>query len=208
VNTRRWFWPLLLLWLLPWQAAWAKGGGEKAFLIGVVVVGGTAIFAFLVGLAFHALVLGYAPRRGRALVLAASGKHRWKTLLLGLVNTFALAVIFGWAEHRAPALAVLALVTWFVSVLMGSHGIARGLGRKVLGLDPEDVSAAPNDLRALAVGWFVFAFVAAIPMLGYALLFYWSLRSTGVVVYTLLAPDAGPQLDPPIVSVSPREPAP
>ena len=59
------------------------------------------------------------------------------------------------------------------------------------------------ELRALSLGWFVLCFASAIPVLGYALCFYWSVRSVGVVAYTLLASDE-PDLEPSFVT--PEEP--
>lgn len=202
----RWAWPLALLsTLAASQPALAKGDGEQAFLIGVVGVGILALFAFLTGLAAHALILGHAPRRARGLVAAGGRRNRWKTLILGIVNTFALAVVFRWSEHRAPPLAVLTFATWCVAILVGGHGIARNVGRAALGVDPDEVLDAAAELRGVALGWFVLCFASAIPLLGYALWFYWSVRSTGVVAYALLAPDE-PDLEPSFVSPDPKTP--
>ena len=85
----------------------------------------------------------------------------------------------------APALGFLALLGWILLALVGSHGLARSLGAKVLGR--EQPSGPPGDLAEVSLGWAVLIFASAIPILGLFLAAYWCVRATGAAILALLA---------------------
>ncbi len=147
-----------------------------------------ALFAYPLGLAVHCLILAYAPRRGVGLVHNVEA-HRWKTLVLGLAHTAFLLLVFAAAAEHAPALAALVLTLWCMLALVGTFGLARSIGARVLGAN---VGAGDDDLKALAVGWFVLVFASAFPGLGWLLWAYWAVRATGGVILTLFSVPPGP----------------
>lgn len=157
--------------------------GAFLFLFGPGLLG---LFAYPIGLAAHCLLLAYAPRRGWPLVHRLES-HRWKTLLLGAANTVFLGIVFLATAQTVKALAILALVLWWALAFVGSHGLARGLGGRVLGHEPGVAPGPPGDLKALAVGWFVLVFGAAIPVVGLLLGLYWCLRGAGGVVLAVFS---------------------
>lgn len=177
-----WTRALALLLLFP-SLALAEGKGDAAGAL-VLFPLLTALVLLPSGWALHALILAHAPRRGLALVQATQ-RHRWKTLLLGGVNTAFLAFLISVTGGKAPAISFLALLLWLLLVLIGAHGIARGIGAKILGR--EQASAPPGDLVELSLGWAILLFAAAIPILGLFLGFYWSVRAVGSAVLALLA---------------------
>jgi hypothetical protein len=142
-----------------------------------------AAVIYLPGLALHMLILAYAPRRGSSLVSKLQN-HKVKTLILGVLNTLLLTLIAFTLAKPAPVASILAVVLWYTLAVIGSHGIARGLGRRILGREHTE---PPGDLKEIALGWFVFLFALAIPGLGLILGFYWSVRATGGVVLTLFS---------------------
>ncbi|RMG06895.1 MAG: hypothetical protein D6731_24830 [Planctomycetota bacterium] len=190
---------LASLLLLTTASEPALAGGQDDAAAGIFGPAVVAFFALPVGLALHAMILAYAPRRGAGLVEVLEA-HRWKTLLLGVLNGCFLLLV-GLTFHKAaPALSVLALVVAFALACVGSHGLARGLGARVLGLPPAD--APPADLKQTALGWFVLVFALAIPGLGLMLAIYWGLRSMGGVVLALFrvageAPEGPGEATPP-----------
>lgn len=142
-----------------------------------------ALLSYPAGLALHALILAYAPRRGLGLVSNLEN-HRAKTLILGSLNTFFLLFLAITLHKKAPPVAVLAILLWVTLAAVGSHGIARGLGARLLG---GQQTTPPGDLKEVALGWFVFLFAIAIPGLGALLGIYWCVRATGGVVLTLFS---------------------
>lgn len=162
-----------------------KKAEEGAFLV-LFGPGLLGLFAYPIGLAAHCLLLAWAPRRGWPLVHRLES-HRWKTLLLGAANTVFLGIVFLATAQTVKALAILALVLWGALAFVGSHGLARALGGRVLGHEPGMAPGPPGDLQALAVGWFVLVFGAAIPVLGLLLGLYWCLRGAGGVVLAVFS---------------------
>ena len=162
-------------------AAGGKGDAAGALLLGPLF---SALILLPTGWALHALILAYAPRRGLALVQATQ-RHRWKTLALGGVNTAFLAFLIVVTGDKAPAISFLALLLWLVLALVGAHGVARGIGAKLLGR--EQAGAPPGDLAELSLGWVTLLFGAAIPILGVFLGLYWSARAVGSAILALLA---------------------
>jgi len=165
--------------------AWAGPGKKAEEALGVLVVlpGLMALFAYPVGLAFHALLLAYAPRRAEGLV--APVRHRAKTIVLGILNTLFIVLAILVTAKPAPGVAFLALATWAMLALVGSHGVARALGGRLLGHDPDDPPAPPGDFKALAAGWFVIVCGAAFPFIGPLLGAYWAVRGAGAVFLAL-----------------------
>lgn len=151
----------------------------------------TAVMAYPLGLAVHCLILAFAPRRGAGLVHGIEA-HRWKTLVLGLAHTVFLLLICAAAGERAPALAALVLSLWCMLALVGTFGLARSIGARVLDVP----SQGSHELRTLAVGWFVLCFVSAFPGLGWLLWIYWALRATGGVILALFSVPPGPNEPP------------
>lgn len=147
-----------------------------------------AVFAYPVGLGLHGLILAYAPRRGRGLVTNLEN-HRPKTIILGILNTIFLLLVALTLKKAAPALAALAVLLGMTLAAVGSYGIARSLGARVLGRPL--ATESPGDVKELAVGWFVFLFALAIPGLGWLLAAYWGVRATGGVVLTLFKIPSG-----------------
>lgn len=161
--------------------AGGKGDAAGALLFGPLFM---ALLLLPTGWALQALILAHAPRRGQTLLHAVQ-RHRWKTILLGVLNTgfvFLLVAVIGQA---APPLAFLALLTWTLLALVGSHGLARALGAKVLGR--EQPSGPPGDLAEVSIGWAVLLFGAALPFVGMFLASYWAVRATGGAILALLA---------------------
>lgn len=149
-----------------------------------------ALVAYPLGLAVHCLILAFAPRRGAGLLHNVEA-HRWKTLVLGLAHTAFLFLVFAAAAEHAPALAALVFALWSMLALVGTFGLARSIGARVL-----DVPAqGPQELKALALGWFVLVFASAFPGLGWLLCAYWSIRATGVVILTLFSVPQAPARD-------------
>lgn len=146
-----------------------------------------ALLWYPLGLAVHCLILGYAPRRGAGLVHNVEA-HRWKTLALGLAHTAFLFLVFAAAAEHAPALAALVFALWSMLALVGMFGLARSIGARVLDVP----SQGPQELKALAVGWFVLCFASAFPGLGWLLGTYWAIRATGGVILTLFSVPPGP----------------
>lgn len=169
------------------------GKGEDAFGAIVVLPLLLALFLYPTGLALHALILALAPRRGAELVRQARGRPI-RALLLGGVNVGALLALAALAGRKAWPVGVFALLLGLILAFVGSHGVARALGRRVLG--PGGDGAAGADLKALATGWFVLVFGTAFPLFGWLLGGYFALRSVGALALALLgAPE--PEGDPP-----------
>ena len=169
-----------------------KGDDAGAILLVPFVF---AVFAYPVGLGLHGLILAYAPRRGRGLVSNLEN-HRAKTIILGILNTIFLLLVALTLKKAAPALAILAVLLGMTLAAVGSFGIARSLGARVLGRPL--ASEGPGDVKEVAVGWFVFLFALAIPGLGWLLGAYWGVRATGGVVLTLFKiPSGSPDDDDP-----------
>lgn len=147
-----------------------------------------ATVAFPVGLAVHLLILGFAPQRGRGLARHLQGARRGKTLVLGAGNTLFFFVVVTSLGQSSPPLSLLALLLWVMLALVGSHGIARTVGARVRGVaEVEDEPEPGEDMKSVAVGWFVLCFGAAFPVLGLGLLVYWAVRATGGVMLTLFS---------------------
>jgi hypothetical protein len=174
-----------LIFLQASPAFAGKGDEVGAGLLIPIVV---AFFAYPVGLAFHGLILAFAPRRGRGLVSNLE-HHRGKTVVLGIMNTVFLVLFALTLKKGAPVLSVLAILLGFTLALVGSYGIARGLGARVLGRPI--ATDGSGELKEICVGWFVFVFALAIPGLGILLGVYWGVRATGGVVLTLFKIPAG-----------------
>lgn len=168
--------PLLLVLAAACPAL--AGDGKKdevgALLFGPWLLG---LVAFPVGLALHCLILAHAPRRGAGLVHKVE-TYRGRTIALGLLNTLFLGLVFIATAQAVPALGLLVGCLWWTLALVGSHGIARSIGARVLD-EPTD---GKHEVRGLAVGWFVMVFASALPGLGWLLATYWSIRATGGVV--------------------------
>ena len=148
-----------------------------------------AVVAYPVGLALHLLMLGFAPRRGAGLVHKVEA-FRGRTLVLGAINTLFFFFVFAALGEHAPKLAALVATLWVMLALVGSHGLARSIGARVL-----DAPPGTDELKALALGWFILCFASALPGLGWLLAIYWSIRATGGVVLTLFSvPDAPMEL--------------
>ena len=173
---------LLGLLLFPSLAlAGGKGDAAGALLFGPLF---TALVLLPTGWALQALLLAHAPRRGQTLLHAVQ-RHRWKTILLGVLNSGFVFFLVAVTGKAAPALGFLALLGWILLALVGSHGLARSLGAKVLGR--EQPSGPPGDLAEVSVGWAVLIFASAIPILGLFLAAYWCVRATGAAILALLA---------------------
>jgi hypothetical protein len=194
----------VLAWTPPAYAG--KGDEAAAVLFGPILL---ALLAYPVGLALHALILAFSPRRGRGLTHKLE-RHRGKTILLGVLNTFFLLLVAITLKKSAPAIGMLAVLLWLGLAFVGSHGIARGLGAKVLGA--RLASDGPDDFKQTALGWFVLLFACAIPGLNLLLLPYWAIRATGGVVLAVLAVLVPKDLDdeddpePPRPSSDPSDP--
>ncbi len=171
----------LALLATPGPALAAEGDRAGALLFGPALF---ALPVFAIGLAGHLLLLAAAPARGRSLVAQAE-RPRGRLLALGVVDTLFLWFVALATAKPAPAISALVLLVWLALAFVGSHGLARALGARVLGRDPH--AAAPEDVRQLVVGWFVLTFAAALPLVGLLLAAYWSVRATGAVLLTLLA---------------------
>lgn len=170
----------LALLAAPGTAWAAEGDRAGALLFGPALL---ALPVFAIGLAAHLLLVAVAPERGRSLVAQAE-RPRGRLLVLGLVDTLFLWFVALAIAKPAPAISGLVLLIWLGLAFVGSHGLARALGARVLGRDPR--APAPEDVRQLAVGWFVLTFAAALPLVGLLLAAYWSVRATGAVLLTLL----------------------
>ena len=183
---------LLALALLLPSPAYA---GHKGDVAGLIVLGPSLLALFLLpfGLAAQGLILAYAPRRGRGLVHAVE-RHRVKTVVLGLINTLFLAFFVGATAKPAPLLALIGLLVWLVLILVGSHGLARGVGARILGRD--EGSGPPGDALETALGFLTLLFACAIPLLGVFLATYWIVRATGGAVLSMLAVESAPDSQP------------
>lgn len=159
---------------------------EEGLFLFVIGPGILALFTYPVGLAAHCLIMAHAPRRAAPLVHRLEA-HRWKTLLLGLANSMFLGIVVAATQQHAKPIALLAGVLWWALAFVGTHGIARAIGARVLGHDPGLPPAPPGDLKALAVGWFVVVFASAIPAIGPFLGLYWCLRGAGGVVLAVFS---------------------
>lgn len=170
---------LLPLLLVLAAAAPALAGDGKKDEVGALLFGPwlLGLMAYPVGLALHCLILSHAPRRGAGLVHKVE-TYRGRTIALGLLNTLFLGLVFAATVHGAPALALLVACLWWTLALVGSHGVARSIGARILD-EPAD---GKHELRGLAAGWFVMVFASALPGLGWLLALYWAVRSTGGVV--------------------------
>lgn len=179
--------------LLDASPAYAGKGDEAGAIILFPIL--FAALAYPVGLALYGLILAYAPRRGRGLVGNVEN-HRAKTVVLGILNTVFLLLVTLTLKKAAPALAILAVLLGFTLAAVGSYGIARSLGARVLGRPL--ATEGPGDVKEVAVGWFVLLFALAIPGLNLLLGTYWGVRATGGVVLTLFKiPAGGPEGDDP-----------
>ena len=96
-----------------------------------------------VGLALHLLMLGFAPRRGAGLVHKVEA-FRGRTLVLGAINTLFFFFVFAALGEHAPKLAALVATLWVMLALVGSHGLARSIGARVL-----DAPPGTDELKAL-----------------------------------------------------------
>lgn len=183
---------LLLLALLLPSPAYA---GNKGDVAGLIVLGPSLLALFLLpfGLAAQGLILAYAPRRGRGLVHAVE-RHRVKTVVLGLINTLFLTFFVAATAKPAPLLALIGLMVWLVLILVGSHGLARGVGARILGRD--EASGPPSDALEAALGFGTLLFACAIPLLGVFLGTYWVVRATGGAVLSMLAVESAPDPQP------------
>ena len=167
--------------LLAPSPAFADGKGDAGglLLVGPLLL---ALVLFPVGLAVHGLLLTRLPRRGLGLV--EKERQRVKTIVLGLLDTGFFWFVALAAAKPAPALAALSLLLWSGLALVGSYGLARALGARLLG--SEQPSGAPRDLLELALGWFVIVFATALPLVGPLLGLYWAIRGAGLTVLALL----------------------
>lgn len=156
---------------------------EEAFVVLVVLPGALVLFLCPVGLALQCLVLGYGPRRGAGLLAAQEG--RLKTAVLGVANTVFLLLVASAAEGRAPAIVGLAWGTWLCMAFLGLHGIARGIGERVLGRPP--VLAGNSPLKPLALGWCILVAASAMPIVGWCMGLYWLVRGSGSSVLALVS---------------------
>ncbi|MBL4844361.1 MAG: hypothetical protein JKY65_02440 [Planctomycetes bacterium] len=182
---------LAILLLLPGVAlAGGKGDAAGAILFGPLFL---ALLLLPTGCALHALILAHAPRRGQALVQAAE-RHRWKTILLGVLNTGFVMFLVAATSKGAPPLAMIGLLAWILLVLVGSHGLARSLGARALGR--EQPSGPPGDLAEVSLGWTILVFGAAIPFVGLFLGAYWCVRATGAGILALLAVEIEVEVSP------------
>lgn len=127
--------------------------------------------------------------------MARARDARRKILVLGSINTLFLVVIVAATGKPAPPISLLVLVAGLALALIGSHGVARDLGARVLGHDEPAVPGA--DAKEVAVGWFVMVFSAALPLVGLFLAIYWLVASVGVAAMLLLVgPPTGDAPDP------------
>lgn len=161
--------------------AGGKGDTAGALLFGPLF---TALLLLPTGWAFQALILAHAPRRGQTLLIAVQ-RHRWKTILLGVLNTGFVFFLVAATSKGAPVLGMIAFLGWSLLALVGSHGLARSLGAKVLGR--EQPSGPPGDLAELTLGWAILLFGASLPFVGIFLAGYWCVRATGAAILALLA---------------------
>ncbi len=176
--------PLLALLgavLLAASPAWAGKGDAAGALIVIPPLAALAVYPL--GLAVHLLLLATLPGRGRTLV-AQARRPRTKGLVLGAINSAFLLFFAVAIAKPAPPLALLIVLVWLAVALIGSHGLARVVGAAALGRRAAD--GPPADVKDLAVGWFVLVFAAALPLVGWVLAAYWSVRAVGGVVLTLL----------------------
>ncbi|MCA8924602.1 MAG: hypothetical protein KDD82_22510 [Planctomycetes bacterium] len=155
---------------------------EEAFVVLILLPGALVLFLCPVGLALQCLILGYGPQRGRGLQLAQEG--RGKTLVLGVANTGFLLLVAASAERKAPGLAGLAWAVWLSMAFVGLHGIARGIGERVLSLPA--VLSGSKPLKPLALGWCLLVAASAMPIVGWCMGIYWLIRGSGTAVVALL----------------------
>ena len=158
-----------------------------AFIVSQLAAAGSAcgalvLFLCPVGLALQCLILGYGPQRGRGRQLAQEG--RGKTLVLGVANTGFLLLVAASAERKAPGLAGLAWAVWLSMAFVGLHGIARGIGERVLSLPA--VLSGSKPLKPLALGWCLLVAASAMPIVGWCMGIYWLIRGSGTAVVALL----------------------
>jgi hypothetical protein len=145
------------------------------------------IATFLPGLAFHLVLRALAPRRMRS-ITSEVDQHVVRTFAFGLVDSGVLFLVFAATAQKAPPIAALVFLAWCALAFAGVHGIARSIGRRVLGAD-----GPGSDLKELAVGWFVFCFVGWVPVVGWAYALVCLVRSVGaVVLQAFVAPDDAP----------------
>jgi hypothetical protein len=171
------------------RVALAEEKNSAAFLVGCVTVVPLALVPL--GLAFHLLFRAVFPRRMRRIV------HATETLparasILGFVNALVLALVFAGTAERAPPVAHAAFLAFVLLSFVGSHGVARALGARALGAPAaESLGAARSEIRELAVGWFVIAYVGCFPVIGWVLGVFWLVRGLGALVLSL-----GAKVDP------------
>src|SRR5690606_408318 len=103
----------------------------------------------------------------------------WRSLLLGCCNSAALLIFMGVFAQRIPALSGLCFVVAATLVILGLHGIIRSTGEWVY---ERCFGKVPNPGWALALGCFVCLYVACIPVIGWLIALFWSVRGLGGVI--------------------------
>lgn len=149
--------------------------------IGVAFYAGLCFLAWAIGLALHWVLFAAFPNRTQRLT-ALFERSPWKSLILGIVNLFVLAVVSIVTIRFAPPLGLLFSLIFLVGLFVGIHARSRALGRRIL-------KAAGNKSGALAeitVGWSALAMLWAIPFLGWTLIFiYFYAGGLGAVTFSL-----------------------
>lgn len=172
---------LCLLLCHPDLAFAGKKEREAAgFLISITLL---PLGLYPLGLAWHLMIASLMPQRSQGLSLDLE-EHYWKTTLLGLSNCLALFILMGVFGDRAPGLSGLCLLTLLILAGLGIHGIVRGTGEWVLERCGS-ITGEVTPMKALAVGWFVCVYVACVPVIGWFIGAYWTVRGIGGVILQL-----------------------
>ena len=124
-------------------------------------------FFFIWGasLVLHWLLLASFPNRTERLS-SHFERSPWKSLLIGIVNLFIIAVILGVTFENAQPLAMILTVIALIVLFIGIHGRSRALGRRILRASGHE----PGTFAEITIGWSAVAFLCAIPFLGWFVL--------------------------------------
>ncbi|TET33560.1 MAG: hypothetical protein E3J72_16500 [Planctomycetota bacterium] len=164
---------------------------DKINAVFTLSVGGAilvAVFVVSLGiLAFQFLFMTAFPTYSHRLALAAR-KTPGRAVLLGFVNLMFLFLCFAATSENVPFLAGLFFIAFVLVVSIGLLGQARNLGRSILRKEGDE----GGDVGAVAIGFFVIAFLNVIPVFGLLFTLYNVLTGAGAVVLAFARKDSIP----------------
>ncbi|MHC4660522.1 MAG: hypothetical protein ACYS8W_02415 [Planctomycetota bacterium] len=154
-----------------------------------------AVFMFVIAislglLAFHFLFMTAFPRYSHRVSVAAA-RTPFRALILGFVNILFLVLCYVGTEKRVPFLGGLFAIAFILMIMIGLMGQSRNLGRSIL----RRSGSESGDIGAVALGFFVIAFINVIPVFGWLFTLYNIASGSGAVVLALARRDALPAVD-------------